>query len=208
MKWQTEKEVREAASKGELAALQSAIRHHFELSYCTAEQLREALKENETHLGESFCALCQRHLFGKCRNCCLKAKDTDETETCCSEYRNTNRIFMKWQCGNPTPENFAAFQQAERILLDRLCDEFDKMTKEPEKEKIIHKTGNRYQIESGEKYILAQAGIDEVALLDLRNGNRWRPPVRVQEAYHLSETEWSAVHGREFVFELIPKAEK
>ena len=55
-----------------------------------------------------------------------------------------------------------------------------------------------------EEYILAQTDTREIALIDLKNGNRFTKPVNVKSSSNITEDEWAAItHNNAEYFELM-----
>ena len=69
-------------------------------------------------------------------------------------------------------------------------------------------TGQFYkEEENGEIYILAQVGVNRVALIGLRHGNRFTDPKDVEDSTNISGSEWYEItagnvfSGIDFVWE-------
>ena len=55
-----------------------------------------------------------------------------------------------------------------------------------------------------EEYILAQTDTREIALIELKVGNRFTKPVNVKNSSNITEDEWAAItHNKAEYFELI-----
>lgn len=59
--------------------------------------------------------------------------------------------------------------------------------------KIIHRIGNRYQHQSGQKYVLALVEDEVVTLINTEVGTRYAESTAVDNAFKLSEAEWDTL---------------
>lgn len=88
-----------------------------------------------------------------------------------------------------------------RECYDLACTEWKKRIEDhiPDFKSCIHKIGNRYSIKTSwdekAEYILARITFDKVALISLKDGNRWAEPVEVRDATNLTSQEFAGVCG-------------
>lgn len=89
------------------------------------------------------------------------------------------------------------------------CSEWkDKLRKKFPEVLSCYKIGDRFlRKESKEVYILAQAGLNSVCLVNLDNGRVWDYSVVVHDLFSISHSEFKSIVGSSYVdgFELIQK---
>ncbi len=82
IKWLTQKQVKTAAAKSELAAVRCCKKHWHQIATATKAEFLTAKDRNETSIGGLHCALCVRCQYTTCKGCLLKQSGT----RCCSEW--------------------------------------------------------------------------------------------------------------------------
>ena len=70
----------------------------------------------------------------------------------------------------------------------------------------LHQIKSRYKNKRGAEYILARVDTSLCGLICLANGERWRAPVLVGDAYNITEEEFSHISASG-EFTLIPRGE-
>lgn len=114
MEWITEQEVKEAAERGLVPALECSYRHWCQICDASEEEFREARRRGLVHNGTNFCALCARHYpCSRGSSCPLFAWDIDGKHRSCADglWHATNYEY-----------SYGVFQQAARALRDRIFE--------------------------------------------------------------------------------------
>ena len=142
MNFLTQEEVKIAAEKGELPALECSLRHHQEGRDADYVELRDAIEKGHFNIDAELCACCvyahdiaAKEGKSKCDYCPLEVAE----ESCCCDgkWLSTCQAFLILIHDNSNA-NFKAFQDAEAKLCTYIKNVIDKKKAEQEDTKTCN----------------------------------------------------------------------
>ena len=191
MKFMTKEYVKEQSALGVMASLKCSLEHHHQGATCTRGELIDAT-ESQNVMSPDLCACCAKYTC--CHDTCPLSRDGMYGACCGGTFRvaeSTLRAFKS----DPTPANFAAFQEAERKVCDYIQAVIDKET-QPEE---TYSVGDRFyrdcKCNGDNEYILISSNVDEVMLTRLATGGRVTcSRAKVKGCYAITQKEFAAIN--------------
>ncbi len=131
MNWITKQEVKEAAAKGVIEALEMSLKHHQQGRDAEKLELLIAIGKDDFSTGDGHCACCQKY-GGPCKSqnhCPLFTGTESYGSQCCGGRWSSAAVCLDEFATDHSNANFKAFQEAEGKVCDYIEGVLEKESK-------------------------------------------------------------------------------